>query len=137
MPRLFNLNDSIAGAYLVLLNHSEVISAPPRADHARCHSLHAKMMVNLPARLPPLANLHQGTANAKPVADADQLFGHARCRDVLAKPARSLQQRMRLCMGDPETLHPRGIMFDRIKMHSLIQPAMHRRVAYLIARKAQ
>ena len=91
-------------------------------------------MVELPTWLTALCNLNQGLSYPKPVTDAQLVLGQPRCTDIFAKGASVIEFRIRKTfrckMGNPF-----GIMFGRIKMHRLINAAMHRWVGHLITLK--
>src|SRR5690606_32908040 len=95
---------------------------PPR------HARHAEAVVELPARLPALADLEQGGAEFEPVAQADPGLGQATRADVLAEGAGGLEHRQR-----SQLVAPGGVVLERVVVDRLVRPAVHPPVALFVA----
>src|SRR5690606_35206511 len=92
----------------------------------------AEAGVELPARLPALADLEQGGAEFEPVAQADPRLGQATRADVLAEGAGGLEHRQRSQLAAPG-----GVVLERVVVDRVVRPAVHPPVALFVAFDSQ
>src|SRR3546814_3936555 len=83
----------VAGPCRPRPQHAVVPAGAAAGLHAPHHVGHAEAVVELPARLPALADFEQRGAQFEAVAEADVVFVEAARADVLAERARHVQQR--------------------------------------------
>ena len=71
-----------------LFKHAVIPAGAPALLHAPRHVHDPEAPRQLPARLPPLTDLHQGTPQPKDIPDRHIPLGHPKGRDILPKPPR-------------------------------------------------
>src|SRR5690554_671668 len=122
----------VSGAGPAGLQHPVVPAGAAGVLHQACHAGYAETVVELPARLPALADLQQGSAQLEPVAQAHVGLGEAARAEVLAEGTRGFQQWQR-----PQFRTPGGVVVERVVVDSLVRPAVHAAVALLVAGQAE
>src|SRR5690606_36992409 len=122
----------VAGFRVARLQHAVVPAGAAGGLHAPRHVGYAEAVVELPARLPALADFQQHGAEAEAVAQADAALVEPAGADVLAERARRTQQRR-----VPDVLAPGRVVVEGVVVDGLVGAAVDARIALFVAFQAE